>query len=380
MAKAKFAPKRLLIVHAHPDDESLFTGHIIADRIAAKAEVYVFTLTRGERGKVKLDELKALEGNLAAMGSFRASELHEALAAYGNASAKVQHSFAGTRAYLDSGMRINPFGKPTKPKNMDELALSAAATNVIADDIAAKIIEFKPDAVLTYNKRGGFGHPDHKMAHDATAMAVRKTAKVLRGRAPKFWVIAEPRERFDAEIGDAKTALVKKAALEAHASQVAVSSETYSVVPGKDIRYDRPERIRLSSPSMFVGLRTVFTFIWALPLGVLLALAGTMMHQVQAADGLQTPVGLIVALIMTASLALALRLLRRSRGALYLVTFTLAGTIFWLAQRQPGGELFIPGNDAGTIWAFGSIGICALVILFPKIQPGAWRRSSRGHR
>ncbi len=380
MAKAKFAPKRLLIVHAHPDDESLFTGHVIAERLAAKAEVAVFTLTRGERGKVKLDELKGLEGNLAAMGSFRAAELHEALRAYDSTGGQLQHAFAGTRAYLDSGMRINAFGKPIKPKNIDELALSAAATNVIADDIVAKILEFKPDAVLTYNSRGGFGHPDHKMAHDATAMAVRKVAKKRRGRAPKFWVIAEPRERFDAEIGNAKTAVIKKAALEAHASQVAVNAETYSVVPGKEIRYDRPERLRLSSPSIFVGVRSAFTFLWAMPLGVLLALAGTMMHQVKAADANQTPVGLIVALIMTASLAVSLRLLRRSRGALYLVTATLAATVLWLAQRQPGGELFIPGNDAGTIWAYGSIGICALVIMFPKIQPGAWRRSSRGHR
>jgi N-acetyl-1-D-myo-inositol-2-amino-2-deoxy-alpha-D-glucopyranoside deacetylase len=376
MAKAKFAPKRLLIVHAHPDDESLFTAHVIAERVAAKSEVHVFTLTRGERGKVKLDELKGLEGNLSAMGSFRSSELMEALSAFGG----VSHSFAGTRAYLDSGMRINPFGKPTKPKNMDELALSAASTSVIAEDIAAKIIEFKPDAVLTYNKRGGFGHPDHKMAHDATAMAVRKIAKKQKGRAPQFWVIAEPREKFDVEIGNDKTAVVKKAALEAHASQVAVHAETYSVVPGKEIRYDRPERIRLSSPSVFVGLRSAFTFLWAMPLGVLLALAGTMMHQVRADNSMQTPIGLIVALVMTGALALALRLLRRSRGALYLLTATLAGTVFWLAQRQPGGELFIPGNDAGTAWAFGSIIICALIILFPKIQPGAWRRSSRGHR
>lgn len=375
MARAKFAPKRLLIVHAHPDDESLFTGHIIADRLAAKAEVYVFTLTRGERGKMKLEELKALEGNFSAMGSFRATELAEALAVYG----KVEHSFAGTRAYLDSGLRINPMGKPAKPRNLDEMALSAAATSVIADDIAAKIQEFKPDAVLTYNSRGGFGHPDHKMAHDATAMAIRQIAR-KRGRAPQFWVIAEPREKFDAEIGNAKTALIKKAALEAHASQVAVSAETYSVVPGKEVRYDRPERVRLSSPSPLIQLRPMLTFLWAMPLGVLLGFAGTMLHQVQANDTSATPIGLIVALVMTASLALALRLLRRSRGALYLVTATLSATVLWLAQRQPGGELFIPGNDAGNIWAYGSIGICALVILFPRIKPGAWRRSSRGHR
>jgi N-acetyl-1-D-myo-inositol-2-amino-2-deoxy-alpha-D-glucopyranoside deacetylase len=376
MAKPRFTPKRLLIVHAHPDDESLFTGHIIADRIAAKSEVKVFTLTRGERGKVKLDELKGLEGNLSAMGSFRASELREALKVFGN----VQHAFAGTRAYLDSGMRINPWGKPAKPRDLDEMALAAAATNVIADDIYAQIIDFKPDAVLTYNRRGGFGHPDHKMAHDATAMAVRRVAKKLKSRAPQFWVIAEPREPFDAEFGNAKTALIKKAALEAHASQVAVNAETYSVVPGKEIRYDRPERIRKSSPSALLGIRSAFTFLWAMPLGVLVGLAGTMMHQVKANDASQTAIGLIVALVMTASLAISLRLLRRSRGALYLVTATLAATVFWLAQRQPGGELFIPGNNAGNIWAYGSIGIFALVILFPKVQPGAWRRSSRGHR
>jgi N-acetyl-1-D-myo-inositol-2-amino-2-deoxy-alpha-D-glucopyranoside deacetylase len=376
MAKPRFTPKRLLIVHAHPDDESLFTAHVIADRVAAKTEVKVFTLTRGERGKVKLDELKGLEGNLAAMGSFRASELLEALKVFGN----VQHAFAGTRAYLDSGMRINPWGKPAKPRNLDEMALSAAATNVIADDIYAQIIEFKADAVLTYNRRGGFGHPDHKMAHDATAMAVRRVAKKLKSRAPQFWVIAEPREPFDAEFGNAKTAVIKKAALEAHASQVAVHAETYSVVPGKEIRYDRPERIRKSSPSALLGIRSAFTFLWAMPLGVLVGLAGTMMHQVKANDASQTAIGLIVALVMTASLAISLRLLRRSRGALYLVTATLAATVFWLAQRQPGGELFIPGNNAGNIWAYGSIGIFGLVIMFPKVQPGAWRRSSRGHR
>jgi N-acetyl-1-D-myo-inositol-2-amino-2-deoxy-alpha-D-glucopyranoside deacetylase len=376
MAKPRFTPKRLLIVHAHPDDESLFTAHVIADRIAAKSEVKVFTLTRGERGKVKLDELKGLEGNLAAMGSFRTGELLEALKVFGN----VQHAFAGTRAYLDSGMRINPWGKPAKPRDLDEMALSAAATNVIADDIYAQIIDFKPDAVLTYNRRGGFGHPDHKMAHDATAMAVRRVSKKLKSRAPQFWVIAEPREPFDAEIGNAKTAQIKKAALEAHASQVAVNAETYSVVPGKEIRYDRPERIRKSSPSALLGIRSAFTFLWAMPLGVLVGLAGTMMHQVKANDAGQTAIGLIVALVMTASLAISLRLLRRSRGALYLVTATLAATVFWLAQRQPGGELFIPGNNAGNIWAYGSIGIFALVILFPKVQPGAWRRSSRGHR
>ena len=79
MPKQTFNAKRLLVVHAHPDDESIFTGHIIAERLAAGAEVYVLTLTRGERGKVKLEELKGLEGQLRAMGAFRTGELKVAL-------------------------------------------------------------------------------------------------------------------------------------------------------------------------------------------------------------------------------------------------------------------------------------------------------------
>ncbi len=376
MTKASFLPQRLLIVHAHPDDESLFTGHVIADRLAAKAEVMVFTLTRGERGKVKLEELKSLEGNLSAMGAFRSGELREALAAFGD----VKHAFAGTRAYLDSGMRLNPFGKPAKPRKLDEMALSAASTSVIADDILRVIKDFKPDAVLTYNRKGGFGHPDHKMAHEATAMAVRQYTKQRNGRGPAFWVIAEPGERFDVQIGNESSAVIKKAALEAHSSQVSVGAETYSVVAGKEFRYDRTERLRKASPNPLVHLRPLLTFFWAIPLGFLLGIAGTLLHQVRATDAQGTPIGLIVALVMTGSLALAMRLLRNSRGALYLLAATFAGTVFWLSQPQANGTLLIPGNELGNLWAFGSIGLCALIILFPNVRAGSWRKSARGHQ
>lgn len=375
MPKVSFEPKRLLIVHAHPDDESLYTGHIIADRVAKGAEVFILTLTRGERGRVKLEELKALEGNLPAMGAFRANELREAISVFG----PVKHGFAGTRAYLDSGMRIGANGRPRRKKRLDELSLAAVSTSVVAEDIARAIQNFKPDAVLTYNRRGGFGHPDHKVAHEATAMALRHYSR-KNGQAPQFWVIAEPRERFDLEIGDAKTAEVKKRALEAHASQVAIGRETYSVVPGKNVRYDRPERIRRAAPNPLVHLRPALTFFWAIPLGVLAGFAGTMLHQIRGGSAAGFPIGLWVALVSITSLALAIRLLRRSRGALYLMSASFIATVYLLALEQPGGELFIPNNDLGIIWSYGSIGICALVILFPRVRPGTWRRSSRGHR
>jgi N-acetyl-1-D-myo-inositol-2-amino-2-deoxy-alpha-D-glucopyranoside deacetylase len=375
MARTKFAPNRLLVVHAHPDDESLFTGHILAKAVADKAEVMVLTLTRGERGRVKLEELKALEGDLAAMGAFRASELKNALKALGVAN----HKFAGARAYLDSGMRISPFGKPAKPKNLDERALSAVSVAVISEDIYRAITEFKPDTVLTYNRKGGFGHPDHKMAHQASMLAVRRYAKENKRRAPEFWVIAEDGERFDDAIGNSKTAAKKKAALEAHASQVTVNAETYSITSGKELRYDTAEKVRKSSTKPWMWVKPTLIALWSLPLGVLMAIAGTMLHSVVASDSAKTPLGLYVALIMIGALALALRLLRKSRGALYLMTLTLASTLYWMSH-QTVGDFVLGHNQVDKYWRWGSLIICFIVILFPRIHPGVWRKSARGHR
>lgn len=378
MPKQTFNAKRLLVVHAHPDDESIFTGHIIAERLAAGAEVYVLTLTRGERGKVKLEELKGLEGQLRAMGAFRSGELKVALSELQRAGSKLQHSFAGTRAFLDSGMRINSMGRPTKKNRTDEMALASASTAVIAEDIERVMNEFKPDAILTYNSKGGYGHPDHKMAHHASAMAIRHYRRQKR-RAPQFWVLAEPNERFDVAIGDAKTAKFKRAALEAHSSQVSIFPETYSI-GATETRYDSPERIRKSTPSPLVHLLPLLTFFWAIPLGILLGLSGTLLHSIKTTDTSEFPIGLTVALTMVASLALALRILRNSRGALYLMTASFLTTVYLLSQTQPGGEVLIVANQVGDTWVYGSMAICALIMLFPKLNPSSWRRSASGHR
>ena len=376
MAKATFTPKRLLVVHAHPDDESLFTGHVIANAVNSGAEVMVLTLTRGERGRMKLEELKSLDGNLPSMGAFRAGELRNALAALG-----VQHfKFAGTRAYLDSGFRLNAFGKPTKVKNLDEMSLSAVNVAVIADDIYMTIKDFKPDAVVTYNRKGGFGHPDHKMAHEGTAMALRRIAKENSRKAPEFWTIAEKGERADILIGTAKTAMTKKEALSAHASQVSVGAETYSIAAGKDVRYEEQEGLRRASIRPMRWLKPALIAIWSLPLGVIVGLVGTMIHGIRASNSQHWPFGLWIALGMTFALAISLRLLRNSRGALYLMTLWLWGTLIWLSQRQGGGSVAIVANELGNWWVFGSLGLCALVILFPRIRPGVWRKNASGHR
>jgi N-acetyl-1-D-myo-inositol-2-amino-2-deoxy-alpha-D-glucopyranoside deacetylase len=211
-------------------------------------------------------------------------------------------------------------------------------------------------------------------------MALRRFARDSKFRTPQFWVIAEPRERFDVEVGGVKTAPKKKAALEQHASQVSIGRDTYSLVAGREFRFDTPERLRRASTRPWLWLKLVFLALWALPLGILLGFAGTLLHSVTASDDARTPIGLAVALVMTFSLAVALRLLRNSRGALYLMSFTLAGTVFWLSRPSAAGDALIIDNEAGNIWIYGSLIICAVVILFPKLRPGTWAKNASGHR
>lgn len=372
MSKPRFSPNRLLVVHAHPDDESLFTGHLIAHALRGGSEVRVLTLTRGEMGSTQVKQFEYLNGNTQAMALFREQELSHALETF----AGVQHRYLGKRAYKDSGMRINAWGKVGKPRKLDEMALAAAGTSVVGEDIADEIRDFKPDAVVTYDAKGGYGHPDHKASHAAVAWAIRRVAKER--IKPEFWEIAEPGSGFDVEFGDEETAELKKAALEAHGSQVEISGDEIIYNGKTRMRLSDKERLRKTSPSPLLQLKPALTYFWAIPTGVLVGIAGTLLHR--SVDGSGFPIGLVVALSMVASLALALRLLRNSRGALYLMSFSLIITVFLMAQRQPGGELFITtdlqGNffdSVGNLWAYGSILVVGLIMVFPQLRGSAWK-------
>ena len=372
MSKTRFSPNRLLVVHAHPDDESLFTGHLIAHALRGGSEVRVLTLTRGEMGSTQVKQFEYLNGDTQAMALFREQELSQALEAFPG----VEHRYLGKRAYKDSGMRINAWGKVGKPRKLDEMALAAAGTSVVGEDIADEIRDFKPDAVVTYDAKGGYGHPDHKASHAAVAWAIRQVAKER--IKPEFWEIAEPGNSFDIEFGDEETAELKKAALEAHGSQVEISGDEIIYNGKTRMRLSDKERLRKTSPSPLLQLKPALTYFWAIPTGVLVGIAGTLLHRSE--DGSGFPIGLVVALSMVASLALALRMLRNSRGALYLMSFSLIITVFLMAQRQPGGELFITtdlqGNffeSVGNLWAYGSILVVGLIMVFPQLRGSAWK-------
>jgi N-acetyl-1-D-myo-inositol-2-amino-2-deoxy-alpha-D-glucopyranoside deacetylase len=375
MAKQTFGAKRILLVHAHPDDESLQTGHLMADAVSRGAEVFLVTLTRGERGKAKLEELKSLEANRAAMGAFRANELKNALAVLGVKNFK----FAGTRAYLDTGMRIGNLGTPTTPLRPDLMSLSAVSTPVIADDIYQVMVSFKPDSVITYNSKGGYGHPDHKKAHDATAMAMRRYRKTVRGKKPQFLVISEPGERATIFVGGEATAEKKKLALLAHASQVTIKRDTYSVADGIEFRFDQPERFRQSSPNFLPWFKPVFRALFGLPLGIVLAYAGAYVHNILADNDRHSPLGLYLALGATASIAFGLRTWRNSRGALYLLNAGMTIAIWWMSRHETFGA-FIADDKYGNRYIWFAMLICGVAAVFPKIDLAKWRaRSQRAH-
>jgi N-acetyl-1-D-myo-inositol-2-amino-2-deoxy-alpha-D-glucopyranoside deacetylase len=157
------ADRRLLLVHAHPDDETIGTGVTMAKYVTEGVHVALVTCTLGEEGEVLVPEL----GHLAAheqdaLGGHRRAELASALAALG----VTDHEYlGGPGRYRDSGM----MGLPTneRPDCFWQADLLEAATHLVAT-----IRRVRPQVVVTYDDFGQYGHPDHIQAHRVTSYAL----------------------------------------------------------------------------------------------------------------------------------------------------------------------------------------------------------------
>jgi N-acetyl-1-D-myo-inositol-2-amino-2-deoxy-alpha-D-glucopyranoside deacetylase len=166
----------LLAVHAHPDDETLATGALLATWAAAGLPVTLVTCTRGERGEVIGDRLARLEGDGPALADHRSSELAAALAALG----VEDHVFLDELAwdgsdrgrYEDSGMEWLSVGRAGASSAVPPAAFVAVPLDEAAGRLAALLRDRRPDVVVTYEPGGGYGHPDHVRAHDVTMRAV----------------------------------------------------------------------------------------------------------------------------------------------------------------------------------------------------------------
>lgn len=161
------AARRLLLVHAHPDDETITTGGVIAHYVAEGAEVTVVTCTLGEEGEVIGDDWAQLAADRAdQLGGYRILELTRALTALGVADPRF---LGGAGRWRDSGMAGTPSARNPRAwvnANHDE-AVAA---------LVAVVRELRPQVVVTYDPVGGYGHPDHIAVHERVTAAVDAAA------------------------------------------------------------------------------------------------------------------------------------------------------------------------------------------------------------
>lgn len=155
---------RALFVHAHPDDESITTGGTIAALVAAGADVHVVTCTLGEEGEVLGDELAGLVADRAdQLGGYRIGELSAALRAMGLDRPRF---LGGAGRWRDSGMAGTP--------SADHPRAFVGSGHDAVDEMVSVIDGFRPHLVVTYDPRGGYGHPDHIRAHEVVHAAVEE--------------------------------------------------------------------------------------------------------------------------------------------------------------------------------------------------------------
>lgn len=254
--------RRLLLVHAHPDDESINNGVTMAKYAAEGAHVTLVTCTLGEEGEVIPPALAHLAADRDdTLGTHRVRELAAAMAELG----VTDHRFlGGPGRFRDSGMM-------GAPQNDRPEAFWSADVDDAAAYLVEVIREVRPQVLVTYDPNGGYGHPDHIQAHRVAMRAAELAAestyrrdlgdpyevgKVYWNRVPlsvveegfaglraagaevSFPGIASPRdvpgvvgdERITAEI-EAPEELVaaKAAAMRAHATQIAVDGPFFAL-------------------------------------------------------------------------------------------------------------------------------------------------------
>jgi len=168
----------VLFCHAHPDDETLATGALIARLVADGVRCDLLTATRGEQGEVVPGSSSASQGS-AELESVRRAELAAAVAALGLTS----QTFLGEpparadglapRRYHDSGMQWIGPGLAGPSDSADEFSFTAAPIEETVADLVAMIEARQPDLVVSYAADGGYGHPDHVRMHEVALAAAR---------------------------------------------------------------------------------------------------------------------------------------------------------------------------------------------------------------
>ena len=182
------AARRLLLVHAHPDDETITSGATMAQYAAAGAAVTLVTCTLGEEGEILVPELEQLAANQAdQLGGWRIAELAQAMRELGVSD----HRFlGGAGRFRDSGMMSTPANEHPRAFWRASQDRSVFYEAVLA--LVEVIRSTRPQVVVTYDDFGGYGHPDHIMAHRVTMAAVEAAAQPAYASAGgEPWTVAK---------------------------------------------------------------------------------------------------------------------------------------------------------------------------------------------
>jgi N-acetyl-1-D-myo-inositol-2-amino-2-deoxy-alpha-D-glucopyranoside deacetylase len=187
--------RRILFVHAHPDDETINNGATMARYVSEGAHVTLVTCTRGEQGEVIPEELRHLSADQEdRLGEHRGGELAAAMAALGVTDHRFLDAGAtrpdGSRVhYRDSGMTLDGDRRIVLPTDARADAFARADVDEAAGHLAAVIAQVRPQVVVTYEPGGGYGHPDHVQAHRVTMRAVELAAQRPAGDGSPGWQV-----------------------------------------------------------------------------------------------------------------------------------------------------------------------------------------------
>lgn len=145
-----------MAIHAHPDDEVIGTGGTLAHYADEGIQTVLVTCTLGEEGEIVVAEWDTPE-NHAKLDVIRRQELQEAVDIL-----KISH--LEILPYRDSGMM-------GRPSNEHVECFNKADPREATGRLVALVRRYRPHVMVTYNEEGGYGHPDHLMAHRITVDA-----------------------------------------------------------------------------------------------------------------------------------------------------------------------------------------------------------------
>ncbi len=166
--------RRLLFVHAHPDDESSQSAGTLSRYVAEGAQVTLVTCTLGEMGEILVPDWAHYSP--AELGQHRISELAEALGIMG---IEDHVWLGGPGRYHDSGMDRDEKGNACPMTERPDGAFWDADLLEASNHLVEVLRDRRPQVVVTYDPFGNYGHPDHVQAHRvamyATALAAAPT-------------------------------------------------------------------------------------------------------------------------------------------------------------------------------------------------------------